>query len=120
VIYVPDCSGWALLSQIKACEFLLGALQVAFSNDPNLKMSEFDELKFQDSVESMLDEVAFYCQKNELQLYAIFDQHNALANVLEKFPFCVPHRTLLNLSFWKRNCVVIISASANNGYHLEV
>jgi len=121
VIYIPDCSGWALTmpSLFNTCMFLLDAISFAFAVD-GLQIQHINEKEdHYQIVIDVLNMVALYCQEKELQLYAIFDQHNALVKLLDIFPFNVPHRILLSLENWKKNCAVIISASANNGYHLE-
>ena len=70
---------------------------------------------------SFLEFLALYCVEKQLKLYAIFDQHNGLPEELwTTFPFSIPHEYLATQTEWaKAKAVVVVSASASNGYFLR-
>lgn len=58
------------------------------------------------------------CEEQSLRLYAVFDQHNGMsAETRKQFPFSLVESVLPD--FW-HSALVVISASANNSYHLKV
>jgi len=120
VIFVHDCAGWA--SYVKGpVQYLMNAVICTFSKDVEV-MNKIENLSLepQDCLE-FLDWLPHYCKKNNLKLYAIFDQHNSLTDHQRgQFPFNLVETTLPSSESWKNSSIIVISASANNEYHLRV
>jgi hypothetical protein len=126
VVYIPDCGGWGALMQEESADeavsFLLYAILLAFPDDASIEQLCLDCELEQQSVVALLKHLPIYCEKNGLELFAVFDQHNSLKPELRtKFPFSVVESLLPYLADWKLNkALVVVSASANNSYFLKV
>ena len=104
----------------KAWKLLVDYIAEAFCRDQavlDALPAKFDK----DTCSSFLDFLAIYCAEKQLKLYAIFDQHNGLPEELwTTFPFSIPHGYLPTQKEWKEaKAVVVVSASASNGYFLR-
>ena len=79
VIYIPDCGGWGGGGRINALDLLIRAISFAFSEDDMIVDScNTVPLEEQPICELLLYDIPEYCSHNQLNLYAIFDQHNGL------------------------------------------
>jgi hypothetical protein len=68
-----------------------------------------------------LPQLGDLCKRLGLQVFFIFDQHNSLTpKMRSSFPFSLPESGLLRVSQLRGIAMVVISASANNEYQLEV
>ena len=79
MIYIPDCGGWGDEGPITALNILIRAICFAFSEDDEIVHScDIVPLKEQPIRELLLDNIPGYCSRKQLNLFAIFDQHNGL------------------------------------------
>jgi hypothetical protein len=129
VIYIPDCGAWADLPLVAPYETFITALQTAFPSGPvsdfcrelSTSMSTMDVAQIPTlnrTLLSYLQQLPQLCKEQSLQLYAVFDQHNGMsAETRRQFPFSLVESILPD--FW-HSALVVISASANNSYHLKV
>ena len=68
-----------------------------------------------------LPQLGDLCKRLGLKFFSIFDQHNSLTpKMRSSFPFSLPESGLLRVSQLPGVAMVVISASANNEYQLEV
>jgi hypothetical protein len=128
VIFIANCFAWKGGTLTDALEFLLEQVLFAFANDETickrveniLEISDY--AKLEDEVTSLiLEELPQFCAENKLNLFAIFDQHNALTeDERQRFPFELPEFLPSMLPWIEAKTLVVISASANNEYYLKV
>jgi hypothetical protein len=127
VIYIPDCKTWSG-TVINGIDFFLEAVVDAFHSDrevidtlPVLNKIDrpTDRLQWESDFERFVKEfLPSYCESQGLFLFAVFDQHNGLTPDRRKqLPFSLPE-TLP--SIWERSALCVVSASANNEYHLTI
>ena len=127
VIFIANCLAWKGTLK-EALEFLLEQVLFAFANDEKIckrveNILEIrDYAKLEEEVNSLiLNELPQFCAENKLNLFAIFDQHNALTEAeRQTFPFKLPESLPSILSWSEAKTLVVISASANNEYYLKV
>jgi len=68
-----------------------------------------------------LPQLGDLCKRLGLKVFFIFDQHNSLTPQMRAgFPYSLPESALLRVSQLRGVAMVVISASANNEYQLEV
>jgi len=97
---------------------LLLTIRGAFVNDPEVTSYDFEPVE--EGIKNFLKFLPEYCRRCNLNLYAVFDQHNGLSVTQRTaFPFNLVESVLPSLTAWK-SALVVISASANNEYHLKV
>eukprot|EP00005_Dracoamoeba_jomungandri_P005817 CAMPEP_0174260474 /NCGR_PEP_ID=MMETSP0439-20130205/9732_1 /TAXON_ID=0 /ORGANISM="Stereomyxa ramosa, Strain Chinc5" /LENGTH=639 /DNA_ID=CAMNT_0015344725 /DNA_START=273 /DNA_END=2192 /DNA_ORIENTATION=- len=123
VIYIPDCGAWSITNTNKeAFNFLLHAILLAFHADQQI----VDLVRHGTYTVDFLSEFVYhrlpvFCQEHNLNLYIVFDQHNSIPKSHRKrFPWKIIEKDLPVSSYWKRNSLIVISASANNEYYLKV
>jgi hypothetical protein len=103
---------------------LLKFVAEAFVNDPEclhwIGECQHDSTLLQ--VYDVFEQLCKYCLDRQLRLYAFFDQHNGISETSRnQFPFCLPHGVFPVARFWRMaSAQVVISASANNSFYLQV
>jgi DNA replication protein DnaC len=116
VIYVADCREWVEFgraSSDNAFQYFQNAILEAFGASDDDLLARIANCQSENDLVSL---IASHCKKNNLALYAVFDQHNGIPEDLrERFPYTLPHGFLPRNRDWRRaEAQVIISASANN------
>ena len=105
VIYIPDCGGW--LGSIDPVDFLLNNICYSFAEDTEvIELCSLVKKEYDMKI-LLCDFLPKYCLRNNLQLYGIFDQHNALtvlfytSSFIKTF-FSLKSEKPFHLIFWKR------------------
>jgi hypothetical protein len=134
VVYEHDCASWATYANkpIEATLYWIRAVAMGFSGDaPVVALcKEFTEkvavMKDPADAESavrnlFLPHLGVLCARLKLKVFFVFDQHNSLTPEMRKtFPYSLPEAGLLYVSQLRGVGMVVISASANNEYFLDV
>jgi hypothetical protein len=78
VIYIPDCGGWGGEGPYTALDLLIRAICFAFNEDDEILQS-CDTVPLEEKpIKELLNTIPKYCSRKQLNLFAIFDQHNGL------------------------------------------
>ena len=134
VVYEHDCASWASLDglPLKGTLYFVRLVAMAFAGDREVLelCKEFTSIiavmssstEAQDALCSLfLPQLGDLCKRLGLKFFSIFDQHNSLTpKMRSSFPFSLPESGLLRVSQLRGIAMVVISASANNEYQLEV
>ena len=134
VVYEHDCASWAGSDglPIEATLYFLRTVAMAFAGDSEVMQLCRDTIgkvaiasstaEAQKAVCSLfLPQLGNLCKRLGLKVFFMFDQHNSLTPQMRAgFPYSLPESALLRVSQLRGVAMVVISASANNEYQLEV
>jgi len=129
VIYVNDCAAWnhtfSLHNLSPSYHYLLKMIATGFHPKNDEEIWELcRKARSPADVETLVfDLIPKYCQKGGLKFAFVFDQHNGITpdhRRNEQYPFIWLEKRMQTEANWKKRGVLVISASANNEYALQV
>lgn len=120
VVYMNDCKAWLAGSSLS---MLTEHIAMGFHpvKDRMIWESCKSARTYHDVYNLLFTVIPQYCVNNGLKFAFVFDQHNGLtATQRKEFPYVLLETDMCHNTSWKRVGVLVISASANNEYQLEM
>lgn len=120
VVYIHDCGGLPADTD-NAMQFLCGAIYFGFHGDEEIQDACKAVSSLGDFENLVLDTIPTFCKSKDIRFCFIFDQHNGLSAEKRKLPmFEIIEKGMANSFMWNETGCLVISASANNKYFLDV
>jgi len=121
VVYMNDCKAWADAQD--TVTHLKEHIAMAFHPEDDRPIWDacVAARTAKDVLTLLFTTIPSYCTSRSLKFAFVFDQHNGLTQGQRAvFPFSLLERQMCNDKSWKGTGALVISASANNEYQLEV